>query len=128
VIWPGFTPSRDIFASLDDLLVSGPSNWNTPAGCPFPLNATLPSPPFPPNTPALHSPCIVAFFWGAPIGPGPFNPAQPSPPVGTTWQNAFLPSQAQNFDISLNHSYWGFFGQGPVAHHAQADFELWGTI
>ena len=111
VIWPGFTPSRDIFASLDDLLVSGPSNWNTPAGCPFPLNATLPSPPFPPNTPALHSPCLVAFFWGAPIGSGPFNPAQPSPPVGTTWQNAFLPSQTQNFVIKLNHSYWGFFGE-----------------
>jgi len=115
VIWPGFTPSRDIFASLDDLLFSKPSNWGS-AGCPFPLPSFLPSP------------CIVAFFWGAPIGPGPFNPAQPSPPVGTTWQNAFLPSQAQNFDISLNHSYWGFFGQGPVAHHAQADFELWGTI
>jgi len=98
VIWPGFTPSRDIFASLDDLLFSGPSNWGN-AGCPFPLPSFLPSP------------CIVAFFWGAPIGPGPFNPAQPSPPVGTTWQNAFLPGQAQNFDISLNHSYWGFFGQ-----------------
>ncbi len=111
VIWPGFTPSRDIFASLEDLLVSGPSNWNTAPGCPFPLNATLPSPPFPPNTPALHSPCIVAFFWGAPIGPGPFDPTKSSPPVGTTWQNAFLPSQAQNFSENLNHSYWGFFAQ-----------------
>jgi outer membrane receptor protein involved in Fe transport len=110
VIWPGFTPSRDIFASLDDLLVSGPANWGT-TPCPFPLNATLPSPPFPPNTPALHSPCIVAFFWGAPIGSGPFNASQASPPVGTTWQNAFRPDQAQNFFFHLNHSYWGFFAQ-----------------
>lgn len=98
VIWPGFTPSRDIFASLDDLLFSGRSNWGN-AGCPAPLPAFLPAP------------CIVAFFWGAPIGPGPFDPTQSSPPVGTSWQNAFLPSETQNFDFKLNHSYWGFFGQ-----------------
>ena len=35
----------------------------------------------------------------------------PSPSVPTSWQNAFLPSQAQNFFTSLNHSYWGFFAQ-----------------
>src|SRR5258708_5361398 len=71
VIWPGFTPSRDIFASLDDLLFSGRSNWGN-AGCPAPLPAFLPAP------------CIVAFFWGAPIGPGPFDPTKSSPPVATT--------------------------------------------
>jgi len=98
VIWPGFTPSRDIFASLDDLLFSGRSNWGN-AGCPAPLPAFLPAP------------CIVAFFWGAPIGPGPFDPTQSSPPVGTTWQNAFRPDQVQNFSENLNHSYWGFFAQ-----------------
>jgi len=98
VIWPGFTPSRDIFASLDDLLFSGRSNWGN-AGCPAPLPAFLPAP------------CIVAFFWGAPIGPGPLDPTQPSPPVGTTWQNAFRPDQAQNFFVNLNHSYYGFFAQ-----------------
>lgn len=98
VIWPGFTPSRDIFPSLDDLLVSGPSHWNATA-CP------------PPLPPVLSSPCIAAFFWGAPIGPGSFDPTKPSPPVGTTWQNAFRPDQAQNFFFTLNHSYWGFFAQ-----------------
>src|SRR6266852_8411981 len=36
VIWPGFTPSRDIFASLDDLLFSGRPNWGA-APCPPPL-------------------------------------------------------------------------------------------
>src|SRR5207245_7938906 len=65
VIWPGFTPSRDIFPSLDDLLIFGPTIWNT-APCPFPLNATLPS-----AAPAFHSPCIAAFFCGGPSGPGP---------------------------------------------------------
>jgi len=98
VIWPGFTPSRDIFASLDDLLFSGRSNWGH-GGCPAPL------------PPILPAPCIVAFFWGAPIGSGPFDPTKSSPPVGTSWQNAFRPDQARNFDFNLNHSYWGFFAQ-----------------
>jgi len=103
VIWPGFTPSRDIFPSLGDMLVSGPADWGkTP--CPPPL------PSF------FTSPCIAAFFWGAPIGPGPFNPNAPSPslpPFGgpPNWQNAFRPDQAQNFFVNLNHSYWGFFAQ-----------------
>ncbi len=104
VIWPGFTPSRDIFPSLADLLVSGPANWgSTP--CPPPL------PPF------FTAPCIAAFFWGAPVGSGPINPNQPSPPLTSafggppTWQNAFRPDQAQNFFVNLNHSYWGFFAQ-----------------
>src|SRR5262249_38021021 len=97
VIWPGFTPSRDIFPSLGDLLASAKPGWG--------------STPCPPPLVGLVSPCIAAFFWGAPIGPGPFNPNAPSPSVPTTWANAFLPSEEKNFDVSLNHGYWGFFGQ-----------------
>jgi outer membrane receptor protein involved in Fe transport len=98
VIWPGFTPSRDIFPSLQDLLVSSPANWGkTP--CPAPL------------PPILPAPCIAAFFWGAPIPPGPINPNLPSPSIPTTWQNAYLPSLASNFFVHLNHSYFGFFAQ-----------------
>ena len=97
VIWPGFTPARVIFPSLGDLLASGKSGWGS-APCPPPLVG-------------LVSPCLAAFFWGAPIGPGPFNPNAASPSVPTTWQNAFLPSQAQNFFVNLNHSYFGFFAQ-----------------
>jgi outer membrane receptor protein involved in Fe transport len=97
VIWPGFTPARVIFPSLGDLLVSSKANWGS-APCPPPLVG-------------LVAPCLAAFFWGAPIGPGPFNPNAASPSVPTTWQNAFLPSQAQNFNVNLNHSYFGFFAQ-----------------
>lgn len=97
VIWPGFTPSRDIFPSLGDLLASGKPGWG--------------STPCPPPLVGLVAPCIAAFFWGAPIGPGPFNPNQASPSVPTTWQNAFLPSEASNFFVHLNHSYFGFFAQ-----------------
>ena len=97
VIWPGFTPARVIFPSLDDLLASGKANWGS-APCPPPLVG-------------LTAPCLAAFFWGAPIGPGPFNPNAASPSVPTTWQNAFLSSQASNFFVHLNHSYFGFFAQ-----------------
>jgi len=97
VIWPGFTPARVIFPSLGDLLVSSKANWGS-APCPPPLVG-------------LVAPCLAAFFWGAPIGPGPFNPNAASPSVPTTWQNAFLPSEAQNFFVHLNHSYYGLFAQ-----------------
>jgi hypothetical protein len=97
VIWPGFTPSRDIFPSLGDLLASGQAGWG--------------STPCPPPLVGLTAPCIAAFFWGAPIGPGPFDPNQPSPPLPTTWQNAYLPSLANDFDVKLNHGEWGFFAQ-----------------
>ncbi|HEX2329505.1 MAG TPA: carboxypeptidase regulatory-like domain-containing protein [Candidatus Angelobacter sp.] len=97
VIWPGFTPARVIFPSLDDLLASGKSSWGTT--------------PCPPPLVGLVAPCLAAFFWGAPIGPGPFNPNQASPSVPTTWDNAFLASEAQNFFVHLNHSYFGGFVQ-----------------
>jgi len=97
VVWPGFTPSRNIFPSLGDLLASGKSDWgSTP--CPAPLVG-------------LTSPCIAAFFWGAPIGSGPINPDAPSPAVPTTWQNAYLPSLASDFNIGLHHDEFGGFAQ-----------------
>jgi outer membrane receptor protein involved in Fe transport len=97
VINPGFTPARIIFPSLPDLLSSGKSDWGTT--------------PCPPPLVGLVAPCIAAFFWGAPIGPGPFNPNVASPSLPTTWQNAFSPAATSDFSFNLNHSYFGFFGQ-----------------
>jgi hypothetical protein len=97
VVWPGFTPARVIFPSLGDLLASGKSDWG--------------STPCPPPLVGLVAPCLAAFFWGAPIGPGAFDPNQASPPVPTTWNDAFLASEAQNFFVNLNHSYFGTFVQ-----------------
>ena len=97
VLWPGFTPARVIFPSLDDLLVSGKPNWGS-APCPPPLVG-------------LTAPCLAAFFWGAPVGPGPVNTAAASPSVPTTWDQAYLPSQVPNFSVNVNHSYFGFFIQ-----------------
>src|SRR5690348_4465984 len=97
VINPGFTPARIIFPSLDDLLASGRAGWG--------------STPCPPPLVGLVAPCIAAFFWGAPIGPGPFDPNAASPSLPTSWANPFLPSAIGDFSFTLNHSYFGFFAQ-----------------
>ena len=99
VIWPGFTPARIIFPSLPELLASSLGNIEAGTPCPPPLPAVLPAP------------CIAAFFWGAPIPPGPIDPNQPSPPISTSWENAFNPNLADHFFVHLNHSYYGMFAQ-----------------
>jgi hypothetical protein len=101
VIWPGFTPSRDIFPSLDDFLASGKQDWGNTA-CPAPLIG-------------LASPCIAAFFWGAAIGPGPFNPNQASASVGTSWQNSYLPSEGQDFYVHFETRLQRVFRPRPMA-------------
>lgn len=97
VINPGFTPARIIFPSLGDFLASGKAGWGSEP-CPAPLVG-------------LVAPCIAAFFWGSPIGTGPYNPATAAPSLPTTWTNAFLPQNIGDFSFNLNHSYYGFFGQ-----------------
>jgi outer membrane receptor protein involved in Fe transport len=97
VINPGFTPARIIFPSLGDFLSSGKSGWGTT--------------PCAPPLVGLVAPCIAAFFWGSPIGTGPYNPATAAPSLPTTWVNPFLPSVVGDFSFHLNHSYYGFFGQ-----------------
>jgi hypothetical protein len=97
VINPGFTPARIIFPSLGDFLASGKGNWGS-APCAPPLVG-------------LVAPCIAAFFWGNPIGTGPYDPTKSAPQLNTNWANPFLPSVIGDFSFHLNHSYFGFFGQ-----------------
>ena len=96
VIWPGFTPARIIFPGVNCLM--------TFAGLPqVANNGPCPLPP--------DFGGVAGFFWGAPVGPGPFDPTKPSPSIPTTWDAAYLPNQAQNFDVRLNHGYHGLFAQ-----------------
>jgi hypothetical protein len=97
VINPGFTPARIIFPSVEDFLASGKGGWG--------------STPCPPPLVGLVSPCVAAFFWGNPIGTGPYDPTKAAPSLPTTWANPFLPSVTSDFSFHLNHSYFGFFGQ-----------------
>ncbi|HKF21362.1 MAG TPA: TonB-dependent receptor [Candidatus Angelobacter sp.] len=97
VINPGFTPARVIFPSLGDFLASGKSGWG--------------STPCPPPLVGLVAPCIAAFFWGNPIGTGPYDPTKAAPSLPTTWANPFQPSVISDFSFHLSHQYFGFFAQ-----------------
>jgi hypothetical protein len=111
VIWPGFTPMRIVLPGIN-CLVEFANFVNPGADVPSSLNPgdTCPLPPVLDGTPIV--------FWGAPVGPGNVTPGFEPPslcaPTGCTpnsWSNAYLPSQTVNFSETLNHAYYGFYGQ-----------------
>jgi hypothetical protein len=104
VTWPGFTPMRIILPGLDCLTdfanFVNISNSETllPSGGTCPVPAAL-----------FHGTPIV--FWGAPLGPGPIAENSLPPAIPTNWQNAYLPSLTEAFNVHLDHSYYGLFVQ-----------------
>lgn len=115
VTWPGFTPMRIVLPGLD-CLQDFANFVNLPGGPPItaftgqgpcgPLGSGAPIP-----TEVLHG--VPIIFWGAPLGTGSsssLNGSSP-PPIPTTWQNAYLPDRTEDFNVHLNHSYYGFFVQ-----------------
>jgi hypothetical protein len=52
---------------------------------------------------------VPIVFWGAPVGTGPISQGSLPPPVPTTWQNAYV--DPQDYDVRLNHNYFGLFLQ-----------------
>ncbi|HKX26741.1 MAG TPA: TonB-dependent receptor, partial [Blastocatellia bacterium] len=96
VIWPGFSPARIILPGINCLMTfAGQPQVSTDGPCPTP--------------PVFNG--VAAFFWGAPVGSGPIDPNQSAPSLPTNWQYAYLPSQAENYNVRLNHNYWGLFTQ-----------------
>jgi len=115
VTWPGFTPMRIVLPGLD-CLQDFANFVNIPAGPPItaftgqgpcgPLGSGAPIP-----TQVLHG--VPIIFWGAPLGTGTsssLNGTSP-PPIPTNWENAYLPSLTEDFNVHLNHSYYGLFVQ-----------------
>jgi Carboxypeptidase regulatory-like domain/TonB dependent receptor-like, beta-barrel len=120
VIWPGFTPMRIVLPGINCLVdfvnfvnptAAIPS---APADGPCPLASGTFFPPQPgpnPNDPLSGVPIA---FWGAPVGtaqPNAIGQLPTPPPIPTTWQNAYLPSETKNFSETLAHKYYGFFAQ-----------------
>ncbi len=103
VTWPGFTPMRIVLPGMNCLVEfanfvnPGANLAQNPADGPCPL------------PPVLNGTPIV--FWGAPIGKGPVVPGSLPAPIPTTWQNAYLPSLTEDFNVHLNHNYNGLFVQ-----------------
>lgn len=127
VIWPGFTPMRIVLPGINCLVdfanyyssVYDPAAPEIPSAVSDGPCPTAGYPFFPPASPtAIPNPNdqplngVPIAFWGAPVGSAPI-PATgyTPPPIPTTWQNAYLPSQAVNFSEKLDHSYYGFYAQ-----------------
>jgi hypothetical protein len=129
VIWPGFTPMRIVLPGINCLVdfanfvnASSPDPFpalaSAPADGPCPLATITPPdfgfPPVPGINPhdGLEGTPIV--FWGAPVGtaqPNAMGQLPTPPPIPTTWQNAYLPSQTKSFSETLAHKYYGLFAQ-----------------
>jgi outer membrane receptor protein involved in Fe transport len=108
--YPGFTPERALFPNLDcmyqfadtvALLTTGA--YGTASG----------SPGCPLEGPADG---VAFLYWGVALPRTGFANGYVPPPAtgsgfGSGWPNAFPTSLYSNYGYSLNHQYWGFFGQ-----------------
>lgn len=108
---PGFTPMRIILPFLNCLIDF--ANFVNVNNSPAPL-AQIPAPE-PPCAASGLPPSfngVPIIFWGSPLGFGSVAEGSLPPRLdNTTWQNAFLPSLIEDYNIHLNHSYYGLFAQ-----------------
>jgi outer membrane receptor protein involved in Fe transport len=109
--YPGFTPERGLFPNLDCLYQFA----DTVEGALTGTYGTVsqPSNPCPLQTPADG---LSFLYWGVAVPRTGFqNGYSPLPPTGggfgSGWPNAFPTNEYSNYAYSLNHAYWGFFGQ-----------------
>jgi hypothetical protein len=103
VTWPGFMPMRIVLPGANCLVEfanfvnSAARLQQNPADGPCPL------PPFLNGTPVV--------MWGAAVGSGPFVQGSLPPRLPTDWRYPYLPSSVEDFNVHLNHSYYGLFVQ-----------------
>ena len=101
VTWPGFTPMRIVLPGMNCLVEF--ANYVNPSAniAQNPADGPCPLPPSLNGTPII--------FWGAAVGHGALVPGSIPPALPTTWQNAYLPSTVDDFDVYLNHGYHSAF-------------------
>ncbi len=107
--YPGFTPERLLFPNqaclftfadfVEDELTGTPGTLDG-SSCPLPAPADG----------------LAFMYWGVALPRTGFtNGYVPPPPTGSGfgsgWPNAFPTNLYNNYGYSLNHAYWGFFGQ-----------------
>jgi len=107
--YPGFTPERMLFPNLDcvfafadavSLLTTGTYGTIPNSSCPL----------------APGADGLAFMYWGVAVPRTGFqNGYVPSPATGggfgSGWPNAFPTNMYSNYAYTLNHGYWGFFGQ-----------------
>jgi len=108
--YPGFTPERILLPDLDCMYAFADAVSLLTAG-------TYGTVPGAANCPLGPQADGVAFlYWGVAVPRSGFtNGYVPSPATGggfgSGWPNAFPTNQYSNYAYSLNHGYWGFYGQ-----------------
>jgi outer membrane receptor protein involved in Fe transport len=113
--YPGFTPERILFPQLGCVYAFADAVSLLTAG----TYGTVPVNPTggPDSCPLSPQADGVAFlYWGVAVPRSGFtNGYVPSPATGggfgSGWPNAFPTNQYSNYAYSLNHGYWGFYGQ-----------------
>ena len=112
--YPGFTPERILFptpgcvfafADAVSLLTTGtygtvPVAASGPTSCPLPPQADG----------------VAFMYWGVAVPRTGFTNGYIPPPAtgggfGSGWPNAFPTNLYSNYAYTLNHGYWGFYGQ-----------------
>ncbi len=108
--YPGFTPERILFPSLDCLYAFGNAVSLLTTGSLGTISAASDCPLAP------QADGVSFLYWGVAVPRTGFtNGYTPSPATGggfgSGWPNAFPTNQYSNYAYTLNHGYWGFFAQ-----------------
>ncbi|MGA2019628.1 MAG: carboxypeptidase regulatory-like domain-containing protein [Candidatus Sulfotelmatobacter sp.] len=106
--YPGFTPERILLPNLDCMYALGDtiSLLTTGTYGTIPENCAL----------GPQADGVAFLYWGDAVPRTGFtNGFQPLPATGggfgSGWPNAFPTNQYSNYAYTLNHGYWGFYGQ-----------------
>ena len=107
--YPGFTPERLLFPNLPCAYQFADFVAGLTTGTPGTLNGS--ACPLPPGADGL-----AFMYWGVALPRTGFTngyvpPAPTGSGFGSGWPNAFPTNLYGNYGYSLNHAYWGFFGQ-----------------
>ena len=108
--YPGFTPERILLPNLDCMYAFADAISLLTAGA----YGTVPGAANCPLAPGADG--VAFLYWGDAVPRTGFtNGFVPSPATGggfgSGWPNAFPTNQYSNYAYSLNHGYWGFYGQ-----------------
>ncbi len=108
--YPGFTPERILLPNLDCMYAFGDAISLLTTG----TYGTVPGASDCPLDPGADG--VAFLYWGVAVPRTGFvNGYVPSPATGggfgSGWPNAFPTNEYSNYAYSLNHGYWGFYGQ-----------------
>jgi len=123
--YPGFTPERILFPNLDCVYAFANAVSLLTTGA----YGTVPNASACPLSPQADG--VAFMYWGVALPRTGFtNGYVPAPATGggfgSGWPNAFPTNMYSNYAYTLNHGYWGFFGQDQwrITHNLTLNYGL----